>query len=836
MVTFNESVYVTGTPQLILETGSTDRTVDYSSGSGSATLVFAYMIQSGDTSSDLDYTAIGALSGNIKDNAGNDAVLTLPSPGATHSLGDNRDIVIDGIIPTVTDVSSTTSDGTYRAGDVINITVTFNENVYVTGMSQLILETGFTDWAVDYSSGSGSPTLVFTHTIQSGDTSFDLDYTATDSLSGTIKDNAGNDAVLTLPSPGATHSLGDNRDIVIDTNAPTITVNGPAYSHTYATDKVPLSVVADENVDTWWYSINGSQNVTFANNTPSVDTILPILPDGAHDIIVYANDSAGNENASTLINFNIDTTPPANVTNLTQSNKDYTWIYWTWNNPVDSDFDHAMIYFDGVFQTNTSSTYYNATGLSDNTTHEISTRTVDVIGNINQAWINDTATTRKITDYEYPEIHSVTLDQYKPYVGDSILVTVNATDNIEVVSVTADGINLVFKGNAIWKGSIIAQEGVRSVYVVAKDAVGNPASDSSATYTTVSSDNSDDGGSSGGGGGASMTSGEDYDNIEFKDVEMRFAAKDVEIYYDFTPEENPIDYINLTTDINVGQVKAIVEVLKGTSTIVSEPPDARVYKNMNIWVGDNMFKNYLVSANIGFKVEKSWITDNHVSVYSIRMATYRDNQWSILTTHRTGEDEDYIFYEIASPDEVFSPFAIIEYTGEDGQPPSAQSTPSFQEGSSTSTTSPSTSTTQASTSETSATEEGEGSESASTATNTSRIWIIIAICLLSGAYFAITKDYHLYLKDMVAGISATKNSADKSTTSEQYVDKDSTLEKAEPKPVDQKADGSPTSGTVNEADMRSAQQTDVDMQEKLDKLEKAGIISNIDGKEKKKHR
>jgi len=278
-------------------------------------------------------------------------------------------------------------------------------------------------------------------------------------------------------------------------------------------------------------------------------------------------------------------------------------------------------------------------------------------------------------------------------------------------------------------------------------------------------------------------------------------------------------------------------VLKDTSSLVSEPPDSRVYKNLNIWVGDKMFKKYLVSAKIVFKVEKSWITDNHISMYSIRMAVYRDNQWSSLTTQKTGEDEDYIYYEVTTPDEIFSPFAIIEYMGEDGQPSSAQSTPSFQEGSSTSTTLPSTSTTQASTTGSSATEEGEGNESASTAINTSSILVVIAICLLSGAYFAFTKDYHLYLKNMVTGISVgtTKNSADKSTISKQYVDEDSTLEKAESDPVDLKTDESTMSDNVNKADMHDTQQTDVDMQEKLDKLKKAGIISNIDENENKRY-
>ena len=63
-VTFTEAMTVTGTPQLTLETGDTDRDVDYASGSGSAVLTFTYTVQSGDTSSDLDYKATTSLALN----------------------------------------------------------------------------------------------------------------------------------------------------------------------------------------------------------------------------------------------------------------------------------------------------------------------------------------------------------------------------------------------------------------------------------------------------------------------------------------------------------------------------------------------------------------------------------------------------------------------------------------------------------------------------------------------------------------------------------------------------------------------------------------------------
>lgn len=122
--------------------------------------------------------------------------------------------------PTVTGVSSTAADASYDVAAVIPITVTFNKAVNVTGTPRIELETGTTDRFGDYASGTGTATLTFDYTVQSGDTSADLDYTSTSALAlngGTIKSLSGVDATLTLASPGAVGSLGNAKAIVIST-------------------------------------------------------------------------------------------------------------------------------------------------------------------------------------------------------------------------------------------------------------------------------------------------------------------------------------------------------------------------------------------------------------------------------------------------------------------------------------------------------------------------------------------------------------------------------------------------------------------------------------------
>nr|WP_324258970.1 DUF4347 domain-containing protein [Cellvibrio fontiphilus] len=291
-VSFSENVIVAGgTPQLVLETGTTDRTANYSSGSGSSTLNFSYTVQAGDTAADLDYVLTNSLALNgatILDTSSNNAVLTLPTPGAANSLGANKNIVIDGVAPTVSSVTASTANGSYKVGDVVSIQVNFSETVTVTGTPQLTLETGTTDRTINYASGSGSSTLTFSYTIQAGDTSSDLDYVATNSLAlngGSISDGAGNGANLTLASPGAANSLAANKALVIDGVAPSVTSTAPAGGAVSTDTSVDFTVNFSESVsnistDDFALGTTGSATGTIASVSASSGSSVTVLVSG----------------------------------------------------------------------------------------------------------------------------------------------------------------------------------------------------------------------------------------------------------------------------------------------------------------------------------------------------------------------------------------------------------------------------------------------------------------------------------------------------------------------------------------------------------------------------
>lgn len=232
-VAFPENVVVTGTPQLTLETGAADAVANYVSGSGTSTLTFSFVTAVGQQTTDLDYTNPSALAlngGTIRDLAGNTASLLLPVVGALNSLSNNKDIAIATTTPQIVNLTSTLPDGLYGFGETMTVRVVFDQIVICAGTAELLLETGVVDAVGALTGGSGTTTLTFTFTIQSGYATPDLDAGNASALSliggSTLRNGAGIDANLTVPVGAAAGSLATNKNLVITTPISLLTVHG----------------------------------------------------------------------------------------------------------------------------------------------------------------------------------------------------------------------------------------------------------------------------------------------------------------------------------------------------------------------------------------------------------------------------------------------------------------------------------------------------------------------------------------------------------------------------------------------------------------------------------
>jgi predicted outer membrane repeat protein len=168
-------------------------------------------------------------------------------------------------------VDSSSADGIYWLGQTINVTVKFDQIVTVSGTPTLLLETGTTDREASYVSGSGTNTLTFRYTVQSGDTASDLNFASTSALSlngGTISGPLSDASLLSLPSLTGAKSLASQATLEVrGIAAPASPVVTSAISDQSAKEDtafsfvVPSGTFTDANGDTLTYtatSANGS--------------------------------------------------------------------------------------------------------------------------------------------------------------------------------------------------------------------------------------------------------------------------------------------------------------------------------------------------------------------------------------------------------------------------------------------------------------------------------------------------------------------------------------------------------------------------------------------------
>ncbi|MFX1267286.1 MAG: NosD domain-containing protein [Promethearchaeota archaeon] len=505
-VIFSDTVEVTGTPQLTLETGDTDAIVDYTSGDGTNVLSFNYTVELDHYSTDLDYISTTALSlngGTIRGIVGNDADLTLPSPGAANSLGANKDIFVDAKTPTVTQVTSPDPNQIYGAGGTIDIEITFSEIVYVTGTPNITLETGSSDAVVDYSSGNETNTLTFTYTVAIGHESSDLDYITINPLKGTIRDPEGLNADLTLPAPGTPGSLGSNKNLIVDAVDPAAPISLSAD---------PSSWTNIDDFDLTWTNPSDLSGIVGAyyklDSAPTSDTDgtyvagadiesisgISVLTDGTHTVYVWLRDAAGNidyTNDATTVLY-LETVDPGSPTGLTASPSSWTntdSFDLSWTNPADtSGIVGAYYKLDAAPTFDTDGDYVaggtSISGISVSTdgTHTVYVWLRDGAGNINY---NNDAITQLYLDQEDPTNPiGLSADPSSwTNIDDFDLTWTNPSDLSGIVGAyykldfapTSDTDGTYVAGADIESisGISVSTDGTHTIYVWLRDAVGN---------------------------------------------------------------------------------------------------------------------------------------------------------------------------------------------------------------------------------------------------------------------------------------------------------------------------------------------------------------------------
>ncbi|MGE5492851.1 MAG: Ig-like domain-containing protein, partial [Actinomycetota bacterium] len=176
--------------------------------------------------------------------------------GNVSSASASLAVTIDTTAPGVASVS-VPANGSYKEGQTLSFTVNAGEAITVNGggMPSLALDIGGVTRYAAYASGSGSSALVFTYTIQAGETDSDgITVLALQSNGSILTDAAGNGLTLTL------NGVASTAGVLVDTTAPTVnSVTVPANGTYYN----------GQNLD---FTVNFSEAVTVdtAGGTPRI--------------------------------------------------------------------------------------------------------------------------------------------------------------------------------------------------------------------------------------------------------------------------------------------------------------------------------------------------------------------------------------------------------------------------------------------------------------------------------------------------------------------------------------------------------------------------------------
>ena len=247
-----------------------------------------------------------------------------------YAIPKNTKYFVDGDAFYIKNVRSSTGDGTYSDGQVINIEVYFNKSFKVTGSGTPTIALNSSSSAEAVYTGAYSPTLIdymsFEYTVGSSDVSTDLGYTASNTidLGGTLlDDNADGIAVeAELPIPNYGNSLIELQNIVIDNVAPTLLSLTHTASPTYrfnASDSTTVTATFSE-------AMAATPTITIGNGVSSQAMSATASAavwtfdfnvgawtgnQGTASVTVSGDDQAGNAYSGTdSITFEIDTQAP----------------------------------------------------------------------------------------------------------------------------------------------------------------------------------------------------------------------------------------------------------------------------------------------------------------------------------------------------------------------------------------------------------------------------------------------------------------------------------------------------------------------------------------------
>ncbi|MHC1609994.1 MAG: PGF-pre-PGF domain-containing protein [Candidatus Methanospirareceae archaeon] len=138
-----------------------------------------------------------------------------------------------------------------------------------------------------------------------------------------------------------------------------------------------------------------------------------------------------------------------------------------------------------------------------------------------------------------------------------------------------------------------------------------------------------------------------------RSIPVMVAGKEVAMVF----KDMDVSMLTLKADANASNVEVRIEKVERTPDIPEPPGTAYTYFDIEV-------KNpgaAKIEGKVEFKVAKSWIAADNIDEATVKLNRYDEGvgEWKALPTHKTGEDNDFVYFEAQTPE--FSMFAV---TGE----------------------------------------------------------------------------------------------------------------------------------------------------------------------------
>jgi hypothetical protein len=335
-VVFSKRVVHSGTHTIAATLNSGPITFTYLNQPDDYTLNFSYNVSPGDVNN-ANITLASSISTTdiIKDNADQEAVYTLSETSFPA-------VVIDGVIPNITNITTNTSV-TYLQGETLSFTVDFSENMINTN-SFLEVNIDGSNTNVPLSSQPTASSAIYSLVLSNG--LEDLDgITLNPNLQGVISDSAGNLVNATLPAINTSN-------INIDTLGPEITNISFANLFSNQNDEV-LTITSGTGADEMAIGFNtdcSSPSFVTYNATPSIT----LNQNSVNQVSVLLRDASGNVSTCATSSITHDNLAP-NTTTITVANNasDIASDYSSWN-AVSDNGPSGFLRFEYAVSTSTN--------------------------------------------------------------------------------------------------------------------------------------------------------------------------------------------------------------------------------------------------------------------------------------------------------------------------------------------------------------------------------------------------------------------------------------------------------------------------------------------------